>query len=187
MTSGFHDVLRQRLDELKSEELALLAERDNVNASLQVVAEQKGHLEALVSSTNGVSSPAVARFIHAWNLGNFSPNVGDSVPPFMQWPNGTKRALRSWKDLLLQVVESLVESGKLTQKSCPIAQPRATKRYLVAASPTHMDGSSFREPVQQSPGIWVETHAGAPMLTGQAQFLLHYFREDPSLFQLPNS
>jgi hypothetical protein len=186
MASELTQVLRTRSLEISQELNRLVTERLRIDGEVEELKREQGHIDALLGTNVSASlSEAIApRISSATSLDAFRPNSGDSPPAFLQIPGGEERAIRNWKDLLLQVVRWLCESGKLTDADCPVRQERATKRFLVSSSPTHIDGGPFREPAQPCKGIFVETHAGARVLTEQAAFLLRHFQVDPKTFSI---
>ena len=108
-------------------------------------------------------------------LVNFDVAPGSRAPRFLHLPGGAGLVLSTWKDLLTDLAETLIDEGKLTRVDCPVIYPRARTRYLIAETPSHAKGP-FIEPTHLMNGdYWVETHATAAMLTEQAKFLVQRF------------
>lgn len=101
-------------------------------------------------------------------------------PKRLRLPNGQERGLQWWKSLLVEVARYLVQTGKLGPNHCPIQRPPRRERYLIHTQRRHPSGRDFFEPVDVGSGLWLETHASAPLLYRQAKFLLRRFGEDLS-------
>jgi hypothetical protein len=85
-------------------------------------------------------------------------------------------------EILLNVANWLIETGKLTPAKCPIVS--GYKRYVIATQPKHKDGSRFRAPKQLSNGLWLETHWSAGRCVTLARDLLKNFGFLPETLRL---
>lgn len=127
----------------------------------------------VATTTNLVPTSIVPGYSRSGSstLGSFVVHAGDRPPKKLIDPANGEHNIKKWKDILTVVVEWLTHNNLLTKQECPISLPRAHFRYVVAASPKHQRGDSFREPVQVN-DIWVETHASAHDLVYLANFLV---------------
>ena len=76
-------------------------------------------------------------------------------PQALKFPSGDELSTNSgWKDLITASVRWLWNTGHLSETNVPIL---SGKRYLVATTPKHPDGKSFRA-ARQAGTLYVETH-----------------------------
>ena len=86
---------------------------------------------------------------HAWHaLSEFSPLPG-SKPQAIRLPSGDVRTAGSWADLTVAAVRWLHEAGHLNESHLPIQ--RSKKTYIVASTPQHATGTTFRAARQVGP------------------------------------
>ena len=86
---------------------------------------------------------------HAWHaLLEYSPPPG-SKPQAIRLPSGDVRTADSWAALTVAAVRWLHEAGHLNESHLPIQ--RSKKTYIVASTPRHATGTTFRAARQVGP------------------------------------
>ncbi len=91
-------------------------------------------------------------------------------PQQLLFPDGQEKELKTWRDLLLAVVDW---KRRQLAAHVPIVRP-STGRILVAR-----DGAQMKAP-RNVGGYWVETHASALYLVKTANHVLKALGEDPA-------
>ena len=85
----------------------------------------------------------------------------------------SERNLESWKDLLFQTANWLVDSGWLAPSDVPVMVPSGRTRYIINYNPTHVNGRDFDEPMGITRvGLWVETMVDRKQAKAHALALL---------------
>ncbi len=96
----------------------------------------------------------------------------------IKFPNSNPTSIKTWPDLLGSVVQYLVETGKLSERDCPIQKGRS-KRYLVHTEPFHSDGKEFVRK-QQVGNLWLYTYLIPEEIHSRVVWLLQHFGVDPA-------
>ena len=112
------------------------------------------------------------------SLAEFSPKSGGKFPSEVRFPGGETRQIRFQNQLLIEVSEFLVRSGKLTAAACPIES--GPRRYLVNIQKIHKDNQRFQNSHQLTNGLFLETSFPAPQTANGARVLLDHFRLNAS-------
>ncbi len=88
-------------------------------------------------------------------ISQVTPSPGDSPPKAIRFNQGSDIEIHQWNHVLTHTIEWLCREGKLTSQNIPIATGKI--RNLAAASPTHRNGTSFKNIYKTSNGIFIET------------------------------
>ena len=124
-------------------------------------------------------TPAPANNEGWTSLAGFHPATGQPVPLTIRFPNGEEKQLGSgyWYEVILQVAEYLIRTGKLTRDNCPVPVLGGT-RHIVHSEAIHSNGKEFTEPRALSNGLICEINAGSNSSIRYANVLLQYFGVD---------
>ena len=101
---------------------------------------------------------------------------------------GEAHSCRFARDILVQVAEWLIRTGRLSARDCPVVVTRkggGRKRCLVSATPQHAGGHAFRSPARLSNGTYIEVHASKTDLVRYARHLLKWAGQDERLLVVP--
>jgi hypothetical protein len=128
----------------------------------------------LLASSTDSGFDATGQQQNPVSTASFSVKTGQQPPSEIIDPSGASRSIKTWKGILIVVVEWLVQQGLLRLSDCPVSMPKATSRYLVAVRPVHAEGNNFFAPVKLH-DFYVETHASARQLMKEANFLVSRF------------
>ena len=106
-------------------------------------------------------------------------------PTELMFPDGTQKLIKSWKAMLVEIVEWLIKTNHLTPDRCPIPFSDRSKRYVVALSPSHEDGSPFEETGRVGIGSFhVDTKHSAPQIVRPTRALIEHVGQDPAQFKV---
>ena len=106
------------------------------------------------------------------SLAEFFPKSGEKFPSEIRFPGGETRQIRFQNQLLIEMAEFLVRSGKLTAAACPIES--GPRRYLVNFQEIHKDNQRFKNSHQLTNGLFLETSLPATQTANSARFLLEH-------------
>lgn len=116
-------------------------------------------------------------------LQNFQPTSGkNSAPPSVTFPDGVQRSPRRWNELLVEVFEWLIRSGRLTPRDCPMRL--GNSRYIVDTQAVHSNGQGFKQPRQLSNGLYLEANLTASEMINICRDSTEQLGDDPSRIQL---
>ena len=100
-------------------------------------------------------------------------------------PDDDTVKLKSWRDLLVEVVRWLTANNLLTPSDCPIRpENTVSKRYLFNCRPYHRSRKRFTSPSEEVNGIYAELDYGADSLASNAINIIDYVGEDPYEFKV---
>ena len=111
--------------------------------------------------TSGVASMA-SQGVSLADLHRQGYPVTGKQPKQVIFPNNISAPVRTWKDLLIEIVRYLVRVGKLP--TAPFSVGLKGQSYLYNTTPTRASGNPMRQPDQVSTSqgtIYVETHGSA--------------------------
>ena len=77
-----------------------------------------------------------------------------TLPVAVMLPDGSRRDLQRWDDLLPEVARWLWDSGHLTPNRLPV--PSGRSRYIANARPIHSHGKAFTRPHSVNEALVVE-------------------------------
>ncbi len=93
--------------------------------------------------------------------------------------------LKSWRDLLVEVLRWLTANSLLTPSDCPIRpENTVSKRYLFNYRPYHRSRKRFISPSEEVNGIYAELDYGADSLASNAKDIIDYVGEDLDDFKV---
>jgi len=92
---------------------------------------------------------------------------------------GEEYVLNHAYEILINTANWLIKNKKLTSSDCPVSVSGG-KRYLINKEAKHRYGGDFTVPRKLSNGLWIETHAGIPIIITYAERLLHKFGVSPN-------
>ncbi len=104
---------------------------------------------------------------------------GQRAPTFVQFPNSSPKPLGSWVDLWVRVAEYLVETGKISERNCPIKTERSKSKYLLHTEPKHANGREFMSK-RKVDNLWLDTFVGSTSTWRKSRWLLKKFSVDPA-------
>ena len=90
------------------------------------------------------------------SLSSFQPNKGSTRPVAIRFPSGEVRPLNRWLDILVELMEHLIKSGRFSTRNCPWVSGRGGVK--VNTIPFDGNGRAFASPKELTGGIHVETH-----------------------------
>ena len=94
--------------------------------------------------------------------------------------DGIERSVKSWNEIIVEVVSRLYADGILTKEHLPLSSPRARTTYLISTVPEHPDGRPFITSRQLSGlPIYVSTNLSAKQILRYSIWLLEHFGKDP--------
>lgn len=129
--------------------------------AVRLVAMLWRRLYAPVGRMPRVDGERAGELQEAWvPLSELTVRSGEKSPRKVRFPDGTTKEISTWKALLVEVAEWLVDQGRLTESLCPLEA--GSKRYLVHTSPFHRGGSRFKAEVSLSNGLWIMTNLSSP-------------------------
>ncbi len=100
-------------------------------------------------------------------------------------PDDDTVKLKSWRDLLVEVLRWLTANNLLTPSDCPIRpENTVSKRYLFNYRPYHRSRKRFISPSEEVNGIYAELGYGVDSLASNAKDIIDYVGEDPDDFQV---
>lgn len=182
------------IPDLKQPKFAVnLAEGTPAQAAVRLLEALWQPLILGVAGTKGLTAPAPpippppagpAEPAEVVPLAQLNVKWGEAPPSRLLLPDGTSRKLSTWKDLLIEVANYLVEVGKLRPEMCPIKPNHWHRRYLVDVDRRHPSGVEFKIPKQLKNGLWVETSLEAPRIVRWSRFLLTRCGEDPGAYRV---
>ena len=114
------------------------------------------------------------------SLNGFQPGRNRPPPSTVRFPDGDERPTQYWVNVLMEVAEWLVRTGKLTSDKYPVAFPlrRGRTRHMINDQPLHSDGTAFVNPRTLSNDLMIELNVSANGAVRNSQFLLQNFGED---------
>ena len=118
--------------------------------------------------------------VEEWTtLENFEPAKGSKPPSLLRLPDGTEREVRTWKSLLIEVAESFVRRGLLTETSCPVFGTLPGKSWI-NFEPTHPDGNAYPNHHVLSNGLFLYTQVTAKIAVYISEKLFERLGQDSS-------
>ena len=113
-------------------------------------------------------------------LSDFTPLPG-SKPQAIRLPSGDVRTADSWAALTVAAVRWLHEAGHLNESHLPI--PGSKKTYIVASTPKHATGTTFRAARQVGPHF-VNVNYSARDHVRNISFIVKQTGQDPANFAI---
>lgn len=106
-------------------------------------------------------------------------------PTELLCPDDYTVKLKSWRDLLVEVLRWLTVNSLLIPDDCPIRpENTVSKRYLFNYRPYHRSRKRFTSPSEEVNGIYAELDYGADSLASNAKDIIDYVGEDPDDFKV---
>ena len=99
-------------------------------------------------------------------------------PPEIRLPDGTKKQLKYWYQILAETAEWLTHTGQLTADRCPIRNNGRVS--IVHTEPRHESGGEFLNPQRLSNGLFLNKHGNRKTLLDYTKFLLTHCNQDPA-------
>ena len=78
-------------------------------------------------------------------------------PVAIEFPDNTKKHLKTWVDMWAAVAEWLITNGHLGRSDCPVKPPKAKTSCLLNTDPAHADGRPFSTS-RKAGGIYIYTN-----------------------------
>ena len=159
----------------------------------QIAEFRIGRTRSAMWSRETPSSETVAgcrKAVHLWRPGVWHrmtdiKSASGLKPCGLLFPDDDRVALKSWRDLLIEVVQWLATNGLLIPSDCPIrAESTRSRRYLVNARPYHRNRKKFRLPSDEMHGLYVELAYGADSHAGNARTIIEHVGQDPVEFKV---
>ena len=111
------------------------------------------------------------------------PTNGHPAPAEIRLPDGTIKAAKSWRSVMVETALWLFQEGVLTRDSCPI--PMGGTRHLLSLDGLHRSGSRFHSPVSiAQTGIILEGSINPKDIVHHARKLWLDFGQDPAQVHL---
>ena len=106
-------------------------------------------------------------------------------PSYLRFPSGKEISINSgyWADFIAEIVNWLIQKGKLSSEDCPISVGRS-KKYFINTTPYQSDNSRFRSRRDLLGGMHVNTSFSGKQSVANSNNLLRKFGEDPSKFYI---
>jgi hypothetical protein len=114
-------------------------------------------------------------------LNDYQPGAA-SQPPRVRLPDGTEKQLKFWYQVLVEISEWLIRTGRLKADDCPIRNNG--KVSIVNTQPKHESGNLFFHPYTLSNGLFLNKHGNKETMFKYAMFLLEPYRQDPAAILL---
>ena len=137
-----------------------------------------------LGGSNGLTAPpaqpepAPASIVSAaagWTpLSQINPVINARRPNALRFPGGETRSIKSWRDVLLETANWLVNNGTFTAQQLPI-------RGLGFIQSEPKNAKDYR---QVSEGVHVYTNMGAERIVNSIRSLLSHFRINPETVEL---
>ena len=123
--------------------------------------------------------------VQDWQLvSQMAPKVR-TKPTELMFPGGERISINSWKAMLVKITTWLIEADHLTSNCCPVPYSDRSKRYVVALSPVHGDGTPFNETGKVKIGsFYVDTKHSTPQIAGPTRFLIRHVGQNPAQFKV---
>ena len=97
----------------------------------------------------------------------------------IKFPDLSTKPINHWIDIWVSVANYLIETGKISDKDCPIRKKKDAKTYLLNIEPRNPDGGEFH--VKRQIGeLWLFTNFNPPSARRNSCWLLEKFGIDPS-------
>ena len=136
--------------------------------------------------------PAVPRPSHQtsphpeWkSLDTLTPESNDPRPTALVLPDSTDVPLRVWKDVMVQTVKWLVDTGAMNIDSCPIPYSSRSRRYIVHTTPSHPDGKPFNDAGLESIDLfYIDTKHSTPQTVKATCSIIQHVGQDPTEFRV---
>ena len=109
--------------------------------------------------------------------------LGSQPPHRLRFPDGSRREVEEWIDVIYEAANWLYINGHLTDSLCPIKLPRSRTRYLVATKPVHPTGRKFFSP-RKVGTLYLEAHASSTTILRYTEQLIRIVGEDPARFHV---
>ncbi len=120
-------------------------------------------------------------------LVDFQPVKKTKPPPIIRFENGEERSITYWKRLVVEVAESLIRKGVLTENKCPVSAGFKTGYCLVNSIPEHPSGKPFYGHIELSNGLYIYTYIGSIGSVPSCIGLLKHLGQDPAQVWLKTS
>ncbi|MCY4235866.1 MAG: hypothetical protein OXE74_06145 [Cyanobacteria bacterium MAG CAR2_bin_4] len=161
---GFHPDLEQTTEYIRSQAVDRRRDPQGVDPqnSVSIRSEPK-EIQPASSEGNWIQ-------LDRYELDIYDLSRHISPPKIIKFPNGIKKNIRNWKNLLVVTAEWLNDTGQLEMVSTPILSgPR--EKVL------HTDKSAFRNstPIAKT-RFWLHTHGNARQMLTRTQALLKHCR-----------
>ncbi len=135
---------------------------------------------SVLESSVSVLQPA--RIGAGWiSIKDFNVTSGAKAPFAIRFPSGSEKPLKTWKQVLVEVAEWLIQNNFLTGPKCPIG--RGYGRHIVDLRSQHPNGKDFFQPAKLSNGLFLETHVSARKAVDDARFLVEQLGQDASALE----
>ena len=108
------------------------------------------------------------------------PASGAQPPAEIQFPDSSRRTIKYWKDITVEVTRWLVKRGHLRTGLSPIQRG---KRYLISPDPRHPTGAPFKQR-HQVESLYIETNYSAPNHVDNSRTIIKHVGQDPAQFKV---
>ncbi len=133
-------------------------------------------LKDLKAGSKQIEYPKVVKKTHHIPLpnANTDKNYSDLI-----FPDGKIYPVKSWSSILVNVIDWLINSGKITKNDIPLSV--GSKRYILNFQPYHKSGAKFKNPhkVEYFGGLYIEKHYSANQILKLSTKILQHFGIDP--------
>ena len=111
-------------------------------------------------------------------LSEFQHEPGVSAPSAVKFATGDEIIpCQYWWQMLSEVAEWLIKTGKLTAGNCPVVVVGGTRHIVHTASVNH-DGKQFTNPHQLSNSLYTDKHGTGRAMVRRVKSLLHHCKVD---------
>ena len=178
-----HDLVEDKVFELRG----VKPNPDDVRAFLGALRDTQSSIgkipkkKKLKRSVRKLRTRNIEPGSESWtSIADYGSPTHKPCPMAVRFWDGIDRPLKSWNEILVEVVSRLYADGILTKEHLPVAVPRSSRSYLISSSPKHADGRSFIT-FKQLGGlpIYVSTNLSAKQILRHSNWLLEQFDKDP--------
>ena len=134
-------------------------------------------------ATTTSQMPAVASDAREWTPLS-DTNLAQSVnpkPSEILFPDNRRARLNAWNSMPIETAAWLIKKNYLNESHCPVLMGRT--RYIVAADPTHSNGTPFKN-ARQVGTLYLELSLTALEVVRYTPHIIERAGQDPSQFKV---
>ncbi len=95
------------------------------------------------------------------------------------FPDGREYEISKWRDLLINVVSWLIDTGKIRREDIPLSSPKSKRRYILNTEPKHKDGRPYKDHKKIGP-YFLEVNLSSKTIARWSLYLLRKYNIDTS-------
>ena len=116
------------------------------------------------------------------SLADVNPSEYQNPPTAIRFSKGETRTIAKWRDVVVEVLKNLTDSGRFTVQNCPWFPKGLGVR--VNTSPFGANGQRFRSPAELAGGFYVETHGNRIAIITRSRHLWDSFGDRAETVEL---